>query len=155
MSWRCFSRLVRPAFPNKRDHSVTYFDSFDQLQQQPEKYRGETVLLGGKIVAVRVEAGATELVVLQLELSSSTRPTDNDNSQGRFLVRSDQFMDPAIYPQGTLISVVGRLKGAETRNIGEMPYRYPVVDVIEIKKWAPGSGSEPRFHFGFGVGTRI
>ena len=134
---------------------VTFFDSFQQLQQQPEKYRGETVMLGGKIVAVNVEAGATELVVLQLAVDRGTRPTDNDNSQGRFLVRSGQFVDPAIYPQGTLITVVGRIMGSETRDIGQMPYRYPLIDIVEMKKWPAGAGAQPRFHFGFGVGTHF
>lgn len=134
---------------------VTYFEPFKQLQQETEKYRGETVMLGGRIVDVQVAAGATELVVLQLELAGSTRPVNNDNSQGRFMVRSDQFIDPAIYPQGTLITVVGHVSGAETRNIGAMPYRYPVIDIVEIKKWPPGSGSEPRFQFGFGIGTHF
>ena len=145
---------------------VTYFDSFRQLQQQSEKYHGETVMLGGKILVAQVETGATELEgggggggggggVLQLDIGSGTRPVDNDNSQGRFLVRSDQFLDPAIYPQGTLITVVGHLKGSESRNIGDMPYRYPVIDVLEIKKWPANANSSPRFHFGFGVGTRF
>ncbi len=134
---------------------VTYFDSFQQLQREPDDYRGETVMLGGKIIDVQVASGTTEFTVLQLELGSSTRPADNDTSQGRFLVRSAQFIDPAIYPAGTLITVVGRLTGSDTRKIGEMPYRYPVIDIVEIKKWPAGRGSEPRFHFGFGIGTQI
>jgi outer membrane lipoprotein len=134
---------------------VTYFDTFSQLQQEPERYRGETVMLGGKIVDVQIASGETTLVVLQLELAGNTRPADSDTSQGRFLVKSDQFIDPALYPLGTQITVVGHLTGSEIRNIGQMPYRYPVVDIIEIKKWAPNSGAGPRFHFGIGVGTRF
>ena len=146
--WACAAGISSQA-----RSQVTFFDSFQQLQEQPEQYRGETAMLGGKIVSVRVEAGVTELVVLQLAMGNGTRPTDNDKSQGRFLVRSAQFMDPAIYPQGTLITVVGRIMGSETRDIGQMPYRYPVIDVIELKKW-PADG-QPRFHFGVGVGTRF
>ena len=80
-------------------------------------------------------------VVLQLGLSSQNRPQDNDQSQGRFLVRSSRFLDPAVYPQGTLVTVVGPVKGVETRPIGQMAYRYPVMDVIEIKKWQPAVDS--------------
>ena len=131
---------------------VTYAGTFAQLQAEPEKVMGETVMFGGKIIAASVMGDGTELTVLQLELSSSQRPGNSDQSKGRFLIRSDQFLDPAIYPDGTLITVVGKLIGSEERNIGQMAYRYPVVEPVEIKKW-PGEADTPRFHFGFGVGT--
>ncbi len=134
---------------------ITYAGPFVAVQQDPAKYQGETMLLGGKVIETSARAEATEMVVLQLEIGSRDRPMDNDKSQGRFLVRSAQFIDPAIFPQGTLITVVGRLQGSETRLIGEMAYTYPVIDIVEIKKWPPNSDPSPRFHFGIGVGTHF
>jgi outer membrane lipoprotein len=134
---------------------VTYTGPFAELQQAPSKYRGAMVLLGGKVVEIRTATDATELVVLQLDIGSNDRPLDNDRSQGRFLVRSDRFIDPAIFAPGTLITVVGRLQGSETRPIGEMPYTYPVIVPAEMKKWPVGSDASPRFHFGIGIGTRF
>lgn len=134
---------------------VTYTGPFAELQQAPAKYRGAMVLLGGKVIETLTAADATELVVLQLDIGSRDRPLDNDRSQGRFLVRSTRFIDPAIFPSGTLITVVGRLQGSETRPIGEMPYTYPVIEPAEMKKWPAGSEVSPRFHFGIGIGTRF
>jgi outer membrane lipoprotein len=134
---------------------ITYVGAFNTVQQQPEKYRGETVMWGGKVIDTRARDKSTEMVVLQLGLGSQQRPQDNDQSQGRFIIQSRQFLDPAIYPQGTLITVVGPLKGSELRKIGEMEYRYPVIDVAEIKKWKPAEDSSPRIHFGFGIGTHF
>lgn len=134
---------------------VTFFDSFAELQQQPERHIGETVMLGGKIIETRVEAGATELSVLQLPLDRSDRPRDVDQSEGRFLVRSPQFLDPALYPEGARITVVGKVTESQQRLIGNMPYRYPVVEVVEIKQWPAAQDRSPRFHFGIGVGTRF
>jgi len=134
---------------------ITYTGPFDTVQQQPEKYRGETVMWGGKVIDTVPGEKSTELVVLQLGLGSQDRPQDNDQSKGRFIVRSSQFLDPAVYPQGTLVTVVGPVKGQETRPVGQMAYRYPVMDVIEIKKWQPATDSSPRFHFGFGIGTHF
>lgn len=131
---------------------VTYMGTFAQVQQQPAKYMGETVMWGGKIVQTQPRDDNTELVVLQLELGGQDRPQDNDKSQGRFLARSTQFLDPALYPPGTLITVVGRLQGAEERPIGKMAYQYPVVDIVEAKKWPVNTDRSPRFHFGIGVG---
>jgi outer membrane lipoprotein len=134
---------------------ITYFGPFDAVQQHPEKYRGETVMWGGRIIDAVPGPKSTELVVLQLELSGQDRPQDNDQSHGRFLVHSDRFLDPAVYSQGALVTVVGSVKGVESRAIGQMAYRYPVIDVIEIKKWQPAEADSPRFHFGIGIGTRF
>lgn len=134
---------------------VTYSGGFTDLQQQPGQHIGKTIILGGKIIETRVAEGATELEILQLKLNSSDRPEDNDQSQGRYLVRTRQFLDPAIYPKGTLVTVVGRILGGETGAIGAMPYTYPLVELIEIKKWAARDSRSPRFHFGVGVGTHF
>lgn len=134
---------------------VTYTGAFEQVQQEPDKYTGETVIWGGKIIKTQPGDNQTEMVVLQLELGSQDRPKDNDDSKGRFLARSMKFLDPALFPPGTLITVVGRLIGPEERLIGKMAYQYPVIEIIEAKKWpATGDGS-PRFHFGIGVGTHF
>jgi outer membrane lipoprotein len=134
---------------------ISYFGPFSEVQQEPQKYVGEAVLWGGKIIETQIKDGATDLVVLQLELGGQDRPRDDDQSHGRFLIRSAQFLDPALYPQGTLVTVVGRLKGAETRLIGQMPYAYPVIDPTEIKKWPAAIDSSPRLHFGIGIGTHF
>jgi outer membrane lipoprotein len=131
---------------------VNFAGDFAELQQHPDQYTGQTVILGGKIIQSQILSSGTELLLLQLELDSVDHPQDNDQSKGRFLVHSDQFLDPALYPQGTLITVVGSLKETQERLIGQMTYRYPVITVLEIKKWPVQNDTSPRFHFGIGVG---
>jgi len=134
---------------------VTYTGPFNTVQLQPETHKGETVMWGGRIIETVNKNGSTELLVLQLGLTDQGFPVDNDQSQGRFLIRSAGFMDPAVYPEGTLITVVGRMEGSDPGLIGEMPYTYPVITMIEIKRWAPGENPSPRFHFGVGIGARF
>ena len=134
---------------------VTCVATFAEVQHSPAKYEGQTVLWGGKVISTQVKDGATELTMLQLHLDSQDRPGDGDQSHGRFIIRSAQFLDPALYPQGTPLTVVGRLQGTENRLIGEMHYAYPIVDPIEIKKWPLVRDSAPRFQFGIGVGTQF
>lgn len=131
---------------------VTYTGSFNDVLENPLGFRGQTVIWGGRVIEIQNQGGGTEIVALQLELDSKYRPADSDKSQGRFLIRSDQFMDPVIYPPGSLITVVGRLQGAENRLIGEMDYQYPVIDVVEIQKYDPQQKSKPQLHIGIGVG---
>jgi len=138
---------------NQAREQVTYSGSFAQLQANPDQYAGATALLGGKIIQTTpLEKGSTELVVLQLPLGSSDRPQSDDQSQGRFIVRATEFLDPALYASGTLITVVGRMTGSQERTIGEMLYRYPVLSLVEIKRWPEPDTSAPRFHIGIGVG---
>jgi outer membrane lipoprotein len=131
---------------------VTYSGSFQNLQQDPEKLLGATVIFGGKIIATDPQTPHTDLLVLQLALDHSDRPEDGDRSEGRFIIRSRQFVDPALYPKGTLITIVGQLEGSEERLIGQMPYRYPVIVPLEIHKWSPRTDTGPRFHIGIGIG---
>ena len=132
---------------------VTYHDTFAQLQQNSENFIGETVFFGGKIIAVETLAKTTELMVLQLALDSQGYPQDNDRSDGRFLIVSETFLDPAIYKSGHLVTVVGTFISTETRRIGERPYRYPKIKVREIRQWPPGLEISPRIRFRFGFGA--
>ena len=132
---------------------VTYHGTFAQLQEHPENFIGETVFFGGKIIAVKTLAKTTELMILQLALDNQGYPQDNDHSEGRFLIVSDTFLDPAIYKTGHLVTVVGILVSTETRRIGERPYRYPKIKVRKIRQWPPDRQISPRIRFRFGFGA--
>jgi outer membrane lipoprotein len=110
-------------------------------------------MLGGKIIETQGSEGNSEITVLHLPLKDNERPQDGDKTEGRFLVRTAQFLDPALYEKGTLLTVVGRVSGAESRMIGSFPYLYPALEMIEIKLWPPQQDRRPRLHFGIGVGT--
>ena len=109
---------------------ITYQGSFAELQKTPDEYRVETVMLGGKVLRTDASEATSEIAVLQLPLDTSNKPKDTDDSEGRFLIRSDKLLDPAIYEQGRPITVVGRLAGKEARSIGGFEYVYPVVEAV-------------------------
>jgi outer membrane lipoprotein len=132
---------------------VTYKGTFGALQKAPDKHRGETVMLGGRVVETKGSQASSEITVLQLPLDTSNRPKDSDQSGGRYIVRTKQFLDPAIYQAGSLLTVVGRVTGSEVRSIGGFQYVYPLVEAIEIKPWPAKGRKSPSFHFGIGVGT--
>jgi outer membrane lipoprotein len=132
---------------------VTYTGTFSELQKTPETYTDEIIMVGGKIIETRVSSDLSELVVLQFELDNNGQPVNLDQSNGRFIVRSKQFLDPAVYQKATLISLVGKLKGSEVRAVGGFDYVYPLVEAIEIKLWPDEIQNRRRFHFGLGIGT--
>ncbi|NVM21379.1 MAG: Slp family lipoprotein [Desulfobacterales bacterium] len=137
---------------SRQAHSrVTYSGSFAQLQTAPDDHMGEVVMLGGMIIETKGSPTASEITVLQLPLGRRDRPQEGDRSEGRYLIRSEQFLDPAIYQKGSQVTVVGRLRGSEVRSIGGFQYVYPLVEAIEIKLWPRARRISPSVHFGVGV----
>ncbi|MEJ2656235.1 MAG: Slp family lipoprotein [Desulfobacterales bacterium] len=132
---------------------VTYTGTFSALQKTPNLYKGEVVMLGGRIIEVQTSSSLTELTVLQLALDTSGRPVNPDQSGGRFIIQSKKFLDPALYQKNMLLTVVGTLKGSKVLPIGGFDYAYPLVEPIEIKVWPKGVRTSPVIHFGIGVGT--
>ena len=132
---------------------VTYTGTFSALQKTPDAYKGEVVMLGGRIIEAKASSPLSELTVLQLAIGTSDRPKNSDKSEGRFIVQSKQLLDPAIYEKDMLVTVVGTLKGSKVLPIGDLEYTYPIVEPIEIKLWRKGMQTQPVIHFGIGVGT--
>ena len=132
---------------------VTYSGSFSALQKTPDVYKGEVVMLGGRIIEAKASSPLSELTVLQLAIGTSDRPKNSDKSEGRFIIQSKQLLDPAIYEKDMLVTVVGTVKGSKVLPIGDLKYTYPIVEPIEIKLWPKGMQTQPVFHFGIGVGT--
>jgi outer membrane lipoprotein len=131
---------------------VTYAGTFSDVQKAPDKYIGKIVIFGGKILNTQASPSASELTVLHLRTDSRDRPKDGDQSEGRYLIQSDQFLDPAIYKKEALLTVVGRITGSEVRAIGAFDYVHPKLKAIEIKLWPEAVRNYPRFHIGIGVG---
>lgn len=122
--------ISRPIM-NEAEKGVT----LAQLRADADRYRGQTVVLGGHIIEVRNEARQTVLVVLQTPLGSGQEPRSPDRSEGRFLLHAQGFLDPEVYAKGRKITVAGRVLGRTREAIGEEPYDYPTLDVREIYLW--------------------
>lgn len=127
--------------------------SFGQLLENPEAYRGKTVLLGGNIIETQNLSDRTLIVVLQRPLGFRKKPSGEDVSRGRFILYVPGFLDPAIYRHGRKITLVGSVIGKEVRPLGEIEYSYPVIEKKELHLWPPEESyvTEPRVYFGFGI----
>jgi outer membrane lipoprotein len=134
---------------------VTYQGSFIDLQHRPTRYIGQTAHLGGKIIETMSDGRMSEVSVLQLPLDWQGRPVDDNRSDGRFIIRSRDFLDPEVFRPGSLLSVVGQVMGSDVRPVGGFSYRYPVILPVEIKHWADTGYVYPAFRIGIGVGGRF
>lgn len=142
--WGCVS-----AFPEEALRSVNRALSVAELRAGAAAYAGQRVILGGEILATRPRVGETEIEVLARRLRGDDSPERSDQSQGRFLVRTGEFLDPAVYAAGRRLTVIGTVKGEEQRTIGELPYRYPVITAERIRLWPREYAEPPAFYPGY------
>jgi outer membrane lipoprotein len=108
------------------------------IAADPAGARGKTVLLGGTIVQTVPKPGMTEMELVQKELDYWDAPRLTDRSEGRYLVVTSRFIDPAVYRAGRDVTVAGEVLDPETRRMGEIDYRYPVIRAAEVRLWPPG-----------------
>jgi outer membrane lipoprotein len=122
--------------------------SFTALLNDPDKYVGRFVILGGIIASSANTEEGTYIEVVQNPLNFRGRPEDTDVSEGRFLVLCEGYLDSAIYSQGTEVTVAGEVIGKRVRPLGEIQYTYPLIKSSEIHLFMPHYGMPIRFGIG-------
>ncbi|RME63717.1 MAG: Slp family lipoprotein [Nitrospirae bacterium] len=120
------------------------------LFKEPDAYRGKTVMLGGEILQLQNRKDGTYIEVLQRQLSSYGRPIIESKTLGRFMVLSKEFLDPAVFKKGKLLTVVGKVSGTIRGTIGEVEYRYPLIEATNLYLLERRSGPSVGVGIGFG-----
>ncbi|MCB1774772.1 MAG: Slp family lipoprotein [Gammaproteobacteria bacterium] len=114
-----------------------------EAQARPDAFVGSAVRWGGEILSVRNDPASTDVEIFGRPLLDNAEPAAEGGDGIRFLARIDGFVDPAEYAPGKRLAVRGTLAKAETRPVGEFPYRYPVVVVERFHLWPAHEPVEP------------
>jgi outer membrane lipoprotein len=146
LSAGCTSAISREV-RSQVDPSLT----FKAVFHDPDSHKGKAVLWGGEIIRVRNTKDETWIELLQRPLSGNDRPIRESVSEGRFLIRHEGFLDPAVYGMGREITVAGEVQGRQTQALDDVEYSYPLIADKELVLWGPRQ--EPTFHFGLGLGA--
>lgn len=109
--------------------------SIDEVLKNITGNRGKDIRWGGSIVKVRNEQNYTDIQLLYYPLNSYGRPDVEQSSQGRFIIHSQEFLDPAVYVEGKQVTVAGKLKGSVEHKVGNKSLTLPIVDAQEIYLW--------------------
>ena len=119
----------------------------------PRASQGARVRWGGMVIDDNVGPVHSTLTILAYPLNRRGRPRLQRASWGRFQALAPGYLDPAVFAQGRLVTVVGLVAGTKTGLIGQAPYVYPQVRILETHIWRFYRRS-PRSHwaFGFGIG---
>jgi outer membrane lipoprotein len=141
--------VFSPELLNRVDRSLP----FSELRKAPDQHKGALVLFGGMIVSVKNSQQGSIVEILQKPLDSDNAPLDTDLTEGRFLAHTDQYLDPAVFLPGRMITVIGEVAGSKMMLIDEVQYQYPLLNATAMHLWKPSAG--PRFFFSFGVSGRM
>lgn len=115
--------------------------SFRAICENPGPYQGHMVIWGGKILTTVNETNGDFVTVLQAPLDARERPGSTKLSQGRFIVRSSELLDPEVYRPGAKITIAGVLSGTEALKVGNRSYAFPVVKLRDVCFWRPESAA--------------
>jgi len=107
-----------------------------KVRQNPESYKGKFVIWGGEIIETTNQKDQNTLVeVFQRPLDRRGEPKEILTSEGRFLVLTEEYLDPYIFKKGRKITVAGEILGERIKPVGEMEYRYPFLSSKQIYLW--------------------
>lgn len=110
-------------------------------------YKDAPVRWGGVVIDVENEQNFSLVQVLYYPLNSYGRPRLDKANDGRFLIKSPEFLDPAVYTKDTEITVAGTLKGDIERTIGNKTLRLPLISATVIHLWP---ADMPGNYYGYG-----
>ncbi len=124
---------VPPELKQQIDTTVTFSD----LQANPANYTGRVVMFDGVVIKARRTAEQTEIELLQLPADENEPSTSSRlGSKGRFLALREEFLDPATVPPSTPLTIIGVVRGSETRALDESEYTYPVLEIKHLVDWS-------------------
>ena len=120
--------------PTLRDVPVVDIP-YNQASQNISSYKDASVRWGGVIIEVENEQDSSLVQVLFHPLDSYGRPQLNKPGEGRFVIKSTEFLDPVVYAKDKEITVAGILTGNIERTIGKRVVRLPLISATAIHLW--------------------
>lgn len=122
--------------------------SYSQASQNLDNYKDTSVRWGGVIIDVENEQNFTLLQILSYPLNYYGRPQLSKPTEGRFVIKSTEFLDPAVYAKDKEVTVAGTLQGDIERTIGKKTVRLPLLASKAIYLW-PIYQNYPYYGYGY------
>jgi starvation-inducible outer membrane lipoprotein len=122
--------------PSELTKQVDQDLTFAEAKRAPERYRGKILLLGGTVSERMYLPGATKMLIHEHNVDYRNSPNLDGLSEGEFLVVVRPPVNPAQYPAGKPVTVVGKLTGVEpATGHGSLPS----FDVLYLRSWESSS----------------
>jgi len=121
-----------PAFDNAPATEVTY----NQVREDLAGYHNTLVRWGGVIVNVENVDDASLMEITHYPLDHYGRPQIDETSEGRFVIKSVELLDPETYAAEREIIVLGVIDGDIERTMSnETRVLLPLINSTAIHLW--------------------
>jgi len=101
---------------------------------------------GGTIINVLNEKDSSQIQLLYYPIGRYGRPLTDRKTAGRFAITSPLFLDPAIYKEGTEITVTGILSGEIKQKIGKKTLTLPLLKLEQVHIWPDYQEIDNRYY---------
>ncbi len=109
--------------------------TFGEVFNNPERYKGQMIILSGIIIQIENTKEGTLLQILQRPAGFRGKPKDVDETGGRFLALDSRYLDATVFIKGRAVTVAGEIQEKRILPLGEIEYTYPLIYVKEIYLW--------------------
>lgn len=109
--------------------------TYQQASSAINSYKDAQIRWGGIIVDLKNEQDFSLLQVLSYPLNRYGRPMTDEPYHGRFLIKTADFLDPAVYVKDKEVTVAGMIKGASERRIGNKTLNLPMIESNVLYLW--------------------
>ncbi len=110
--------------------------SFIKVLENPKAFHGVVVIWGGVIIrAVNHADNKNALFLWETPLDLRGKPKGEGLSEGMFIARTSEFLDPKAYVSGRKVTIAGEIIGEQLGEYRGVPYVYPVIKIREIHLW--------------------
>ncbi len=109
--------------------------TFKNVLNDPDRYKGQVIIICGIIIETENTKEGTLLKVLQRPAGFRGEPKDVDKSAGRFLALDTRLLDTTVFTKGRSVTIAGEVQGMRILPLYEKEYHYPLIYVKEIYLW--------------------
>ncbi len=109
--------------------------TFADVLNDPDRYKGQMLILSGDVIETENTKEGTLLKILQRPAGFRGKPKDVDETGGRFLALDSRYLDANVFTKGRNVTVAGEVQGKRVLPLGGIEYAYPLISVKEIYLW--------------------
>lgn len=121
--------------------------TFGEVLNDPERCKGQMIILSGIIIETENTKEGTLLQILQRPAGFRGKPKDVDETGGRFLALDSRYLDVTVFSKGRAVTIAGEVQGKRTLSLGEIEYTYPLIYVKEIYLWPIEKSYPDRYYY--------
>lgn len=117
---------------------------------EPDRYKGQTVVVAGPVLSVENRAEGALLQVLGYPTTGCGFPDTGEPALGRFAILHPAYLDPLIYLPGRQVTTVGRIAGSRPLKISQAERWEPLLRSLELRLLPESPTYYAPMYFGVG-----